>query len=66
MDNIFFLSCFLPLALVAHWVIPGVKGKNAVLLVFSLLFYSFGNLTSLTLLVSAALVNYLLGLLLKR
>ena len=38
MDNIFFLSCFLPLALVAHWVIPGVKGKNAVLLVFSLLY----------------------------
>ena len=65
MDNIFFLSCFLPLVLAAYWLVPGLKGKNAVLLVFSLLFYSFGSLTSLALLISVALVNYLLGLLLK-
>ena len=66
MDNIFFLSCFLPLVLAVYSLIPGLKGKNAVLLIFSLLFYSFGSLTSLALLVSVALVNYLLGLLLRR
>lgn len=66
MDNIFFLSCFLPLVLAVYWLIPGIKGKNAALLVFSLLFYSFGSLTSLALLVGVALVNYLLGLLLMR
>ena len=65
MDNIFFLSCFLPLVLAAYWLVPGIKGKNAVLLVFSLLFYSIGSLTGLALLVCVALVNYLLGLLLK-
>ena len=65
MDNIFFLSCFLPIALITYWLIPGIKGKNAVLLVFSLLFYSFGSLSSLGLLVGMALVNYLLGLCLK-
>ena len=65
MDNIFFLSCFLPLVLIIYWLIPGMKGKNAVLLVFSLLFYSFGSLSSLGLLVGMALINYLLGLCLK-
>ena len=65
MDNIFFLSCFLPIALITYWLIPGIKGKNAVLLVFSLLFYSFGSLPSLGLLVGMALINYLLGLCLK-
>ena len=65
MDNIFFLSCFLPLVLAAYWLVPGIKGKNAVLLVFSLLFYSMGSLPGLALLVCVALVNYMLGLLLK-
>lgn len=65
MDNIFFLSCFLPLALAAYWLVPGLKGKNAVLLVCSLLFYSFGSLTSLALLMVMALANYLLGIVLK-
>ena len=66
MDNIFFLSCFLPLVLAAYWLIPWLKGKNAVLLIFSLLFYSFGSLTGLALLLAMVLVNYLLGLLLKK
>ena len=65
MDNIFFLSCFLPLTLAVYWVTPGIKGKNAVLLVFSLLFYSFGSISSLLLLTGVALANYLLGLALK-
>ena len=66
MDNIFFLSCFLPLSLIAHWVVPTQKGKNAVLLVFSLLFYSFGGLTGLAMLAAVALANYLLGALIAR
>ena len=65
MDNIFFLSCILPLALVLHWAIPWMKGKNAVLLLLSLVFYSVSGLTGLLLLLAAAAVNYLLGLALK-
>ena len=65
MDNIFFLSCFLPLTLGLYALVPGIKGKNGVLLVFSLLFYSFGSLTSLALLLAMTLVNFLLGLWLK-
>ncbi len=65
MDTIFFLSCFLPLALIIHWLIPSVRFKNAVLLVFSLLFYSVGSPASLLLLVGVTLANYLLGLALR-
>jgi len=65
MDNIFFLSCFLPLVLIVYWLVPGTKGKNAVLLCFSLLFYSFGSISALGLLLAVALTNYLLGLCLK-
>ena len=66
MDNIFFLSCFIPLVLIVYWLVPGMKGKNTVLLVFSLLFYSLGSLPSLGLLIGVAMGNYLLGLLLKQ
>lgn len=66
MDNIFFLSCFFPLVLIVYWLVPGMKGKNTVLLVFSLLFYSLGSLPSLGLLIGVAMGNYLLGLLLKQ
>ena len=65
MDNIFFLSCILPLVLVLHGVIPWTKGKNAVLLLVSLAFYAFSGLTGLLLLLAAAVINYLLGLGLK-
>lgn len=65
MDNIFFLSCFLPLTLAVYLAVPRLKVKNAVLLAFSLLFYSFGSITALALLIAMALANYLLGLALK-
>ncbi|MBR5616986.1 MAG: MBOAT family protein [Oscillospiraceae bacterium] len=65
MDNIFFLSCFLPLTLAVYLAVPGLKAKNTVLLAFSLLFYSFGSITALGLLIGVALANYLLGLALK-
>ena len=65
MDNIFFLSCFLPLTLAVYLAVPGLKAKNTVLLAFSLLFYSFGSITALALLIGMALANYLLGLALK-
>ena len=61
-DSVFFLSIFLPLCLAIYWLIPPMKGKNAVLLVASLVFYSFGSLAGLLILLGCALVNFLLGL----
>jgi len=65
MDNIFFLSCFLPLALIVYRLAPGIKSKNAALLVFSLLFYCVGSPAGFLLLIGVTLANYLLGLLLR-
>ena len=60
-DSIFFISCFLPVLLAAYWLIPGTKLKNWVLLVVGLVFYAFGGLTGIGLLLAAALGNFLLG-----
>lgn len=61
-DSVIFISCFLPVLAALYWVIPGLRGKNILLLVFSLVFYSFAGLSSLLMLVGLALVNYLMGL----
>ena len=66
LDSIFYISCFLPVTLALYWLMPGIKAKNWLLLLVSLLFYAFGSLTTLPILVVCCLVNYLLGLWLRR
>ena len=65
-DSVIFLSCFLPALLIAYWLIPGLKAKNWVLLIFSLIFYSFSGLSGLVLLMALALFNFLMGLWLRK
>ena len=65
MDNIFFLSCVLPVVLILHRLVPWTWAKNAVLLAVSLVFYCFSGISGLLLLFAAASVNYLLGLVLR-
>lgn len=65
LDSIIFLSVFLPVCLAIYWLIPGNKGKNVVLLALGLVFYSFGSLSGLAVLLIAALVNYVLGRILQ-
>lgn len=60
-DSAFFIGCFLPAMLLLYWLIPEIKGKNALLLVFSLVFYCFAGILQLALLVVLTLVNYLLS-----
>ena len=62
-DSIFFLCCFLPAVLALYFLIP--KGKNTVLLLLGLVFYAFGSISALGLLLLAAVVNYGFGLLLR-
>ena len=61
-DSILFISCFLPVIALLYWVLPGLRCKNILLLVFSIVFYCFAGFSSLFLLIALALVNYLLGL----
>ena len=65
LDSIIFISCFLPLALALHALVPP-KGRTAVLLVLSLAFYAFCGLPALLVLVASILCNFLLSLTLKK
>ena len=65
-DSIFYLSCFLPLALILYKITPGSKAKNMVLLIIGLLFYSFGSFSGVILLLLSGGVNFLLGLLIRK
>ena len=59
-----FVQFFLPLLLLLYFLPPklGIKGRNAVLLVFSLIFYAFGGVRHFFLLLLSVLFNYAGGL----
>lgn len=61
-----FLLAFLPAYLIVHTLVPGARGKNIVLLVFSCFFYAFGGIPYLLLLLADALLGYLAGLRLEK
>jgi len=53
-----FLFAFFPLLYVVYRIVPGIKAKNGILIAFSLLFYCFGGLRYLPLLLGSVLVNW--------
>lgn len=57
-----FLYAFLPLTVLFYLVLPSRSLKNYALLVFSLLFYSWGEPKLLVLMIGVALAAYLCGL----
>ena len=59
-----FLFALFPAAFALYRLVPGIRGKNAVLLVLSLAFYSFGRLAYVPLLIGSILVNWGAGRLL--
>ncbi len=61
-----FLFAFLPICFIVYRIVPNIKGKNAVLILLSLVFYSFGSLCYLPLLLFSVLCNYAAGLLVMR
>ena len=64
-NSVAFLFCFLPLALLLYYIVPG-RAKNAVLLLESILFYCWSGVRFLSLILVLIAVNYLAGLLLGR
>ncbi len=53
-----FLFAFLPVLYAVYRLVPGLRAKNAVLLLFSLVFYCFGSLAHLPVLIGSILVNW--------
>ena len=65
-SNLIFLYLFLPLCLAAYFLCRSVPAKNAVLIVFSLIFYAWGEPVYLFLMIAAAAVNWGFGLLIEK
>ncbi len=63
-----FLFCFLPILFLCYFAVPRRfrQTRNAVLLLFSLVFYAFGGVKFLGLLLSSICINYLGGWLVTR
>ncbi|MCR5599739.1 MAG: MBOAT family protein [Ruminococcus sp.] len=65
-SRLFFIYIFLPVCLVCYAAARGVKQKNTVLIIFSLLFYAWGEPVYIFLMLATAAVNYLAGLIIGK
>ncbi|MCX5497175.1 MBOAT family protein [Kaistia dalseonensis] len=65
-SSVTFLFYFLPLFLIIYFITPGIRAKNTVLLIFSLVFYGWGGLSNLIVLGCSILGNFLLALWIDR
>ncbi len=61
-SSLSFLSVFLPVVFLLHWILPGIKIKNALLIAASLLFYAYGEPVYVLLMIASSFFNYVLGL----
>ena len=57
---------FLPVCLLLYYIIPSRIYKNGILIISSLLFYSFGEPVWVVMLIASALVDYINGLFIER
>lgn len=58
-----FLFVFLPIVCALYFIVPGIKGKNTLLIIASLIFYAFGEPIYVLLMIGSIIVNYIFGLL---
>lgn len=63
-SSLIFLFFFLPAALFCYYIVPQnfIRARNAVLLLFSLFFYFYGEPRLIGILIFSILMNYLFGL----
>jgi alginate O-acetyltransferase complex protein AlgI len=65
-SRLFFLYLFLPLCIFIYAAVGSIKRKNTVLIIFSLIFYAWGEPTYVFLMLLSALVNYGAALLIDK
>ena len=65
-SSMIFLCVFLPVVFVLHQILPGIRAKNAMLLITSLLFYAYGEPVYVLLMMGSAFFNYLTALMIGR
>lgn len=65
-SRLFFLYLFFPICIVIYATVGNIKNKNTVLVIFSLIFYAWGEPVYVLLMLLSAVVNYSAGLLIDR
>lgn len=65
-SSLTFLYIFLPLCLVAYFLTGKIKVRNFILLLFSLVFYAWGEPKYVFLMLAATAVDYIAGLLIEK
>ncbi|MDR2672621.1 MAG: hypothetical protein LBC35_04935 [Coriobacteriales bacterium] len=60
-SSLVFVCIFLPVVFVAHSLIKNISVRNALLIIASLLFYSYGEPVLVVLMLLSTLLNYLFG-----
>ena len=65
-SSLLFLYTFLPVCLLLYFLVPGLTGKNIVLLCASLVFYAWGEPVYVFLMLAVAALNWGFGLLLEK
>ena len=61
-SSLIFLFLFLPLCLLLYFACRSLKAKNIILVIFSLIFYAWGEPVYVLLLVGSATFNYAMGI----
>lgn len=64
--DLFFLYAFLPLCLIFYFACNKIQYRNAILIIFSLVFYAWGEPKVVFLLILSTVVNWLLGLAIEK
>lgn len=65
-SSLLFLLLFLPLLLILYFIGKNLKWRNAVLLLFSLVFYAWGEPKWILCMLGATVINYICALLLEK
>ena len=65
-SDLFVLYVFLPLCIIFYFLTKNIRYRNAVLIVFSVIFYAWGEPLGIFLLIGSILVNFLFGLLIDK
>ena len=65
-SSLIFLCVFFPVVFCLHTAIPGIRARNALLVVASLVFYAFGEPVYVSLMVVSAFLNYLCAVLMGK
>lgn len=64
--DLFFLYIFIPACLLFYFACKNITYRNVILIIFSLVFYAWGEPTVVLLLILSTIVNWLLGLVINK